>query len=127
MQLRVGIATGRLVAGTVGGPGRLQYTVLGDSANLAARHESYDKDAWCPTRDGTHFRILLSETTVRRLDETFTCRPLSAAVYLRGVGAPVAVHELLGRAAKTEDQAHAGTDRHSLPSAPARERDAGAG
>jgi len=127
MRLRIGIATGRLVAGTVGGPGRLQYTVLGEPANLAARLESYDKDAWHPGCDGPHFRILLSEATLRRLDDSFVCRPVAPTARLRGLGAPVGVHELLARAATSKDQAHAGADRHALPRAPAHQRDPGAG
>jgi class 3 adenylate cyclase len=32
-----GINTGKFIAGTIGGGGRLQYTVIGDSVNIAAR------------------------------------------------------------------------------------------
>lgn len=42
-QIGIGINTGEVIMGTVGEPGRLQTTVLGDSVNLAARVENLNK------------------------------------------------------------------------------------
>jgi adenylate cyclase len=39
-QIGVGLNTGIVIAGTVGGPGRLDYTVLGDAVNVAQRLQS---------------------------------------------------------------------------------------
>lgn len=40
VQIRVGVSGGEVVRGNVGSPARLEYTVIGDIVNLAARLES---------------------------------------------------------------------------------------
>src|SRR6188768_1310813 len=44
LRLRVGIATGPVAAGTVGGATRQTYTVYGDTVNVAQRLERLNKD-----------------------------------------------------------------------------------
>ena len=58
IAIRIGINTGNVVAGNVGGGGRENYTVHGDAVNMAARLEALNKDL------GTH--LLVSASTAKQ-------------------------------------------------------------
>jgi adenylate cyclase len=69
IAVRVGIHTGPMVAGSLGGEQRLEYAVVGDTVNTASRLESFEKTAHS-TANGI-CRILISEITCRYLDGRF--------------------------------------------------------
>jgi len=64
VQMRVGIFTGPIVAGSLGGKQRLEYGIIGDSVNIASRLESCEKD-----RQVSICRVLIAQETLDYLPD----------------------------------------------------------
>lgn len=64
----VGVHTGEATCGVVGAEGRLEYTLIGDTVNLAARLESTTKEK--------HVPILISDSTAALLGVDYETEPL---------------------------------------------------
>lgn len=93
--IRIGIHTGPLVVGSLGGAAHVEYALVGDTANTAARLESLGKTLRGPGSGPA--TIVLSEATRARLDEGFALREMGEMA-LKGKEQSVRIYELLDRA-----------------------------
>lgn len=82
----IGLNTGMIVSGNIGSPKRMDYTMIGDGVNLAARLESACKQYSA--------RILISEFTRAKLKGTYRMRDIDLVV-VKGKTEPVGVIEIL--------------------------------
>lgn len=84
-RTRIGVNTGTVIIGNIGGKNQLDYRALGDAINTAARLESVNKQL------GT--RVCVSETTVAQCPD-FVGRPIGSLL-LKGKTKPVNTYEPL--------------------------------
>jgi class 3 adenylate cyclase len=70
LAVRIGLNTGSLIAGIVGGGGRQSYTVYGDTVNLAARLEALNKQYDTSLLMSHSTAALLSDANLKKVDET---------------------------------------------------------
>jgi adenylate cyclase len=87
VRFRVGIHSGMVIAGDIGSPSQRDYTVLGQTVNLAARIES------TIAQPG---QIVISEATADELDDAFEIR-LAGEHRPKGISRSVRCFEVVGR------------------------------
>jgi class 3 adenylate cyclase len=84
LALRMGIHTGLVVVGAMGGAGRQEQLALGETPNIAARIQGLAEAN----------TLVISEATHRLIQGYFDCEALGAQT-LRGVTEPIAVYRVL--------------------------------
>jgi adenylate cyclase len=89
LTIRMGIATGEAIVGTIGASAARSYTVIGDTVNLASRLEDINKIYGSS--------IILSEETYRLSQNAIEARELDL-VTVPGKTEPVRIYEAMGRA-----------------------------
>jgi adenylate cyclase len=83
LRIGVGVNTGRVVAGSIGGAGRLNFSVIGDAVNVAARVEAATREV---DED-----VLITEATRRELSSAIEAEPCGEHE-LKGIAEPVALY-----------------------------------
>ena len=79
----IGIDTGDVVAGNMGSPKRLEFTVIGDHVNIAARLCGEAKAG----------EVIISESTFRRVEKYFTCTALPPTE-VKGKAEPLRIYRV---------------------------------
>ncbi len=87
MRMRIGINSGEIVTGNMGSRDRMNYTMMGDSVNLAARLEAAAKQYGIYTQ--------ISEYVVALIGDNFEVRELDT-IRVVGKSVPVTTFDLLG-------------------------------
>ena len=87
LKTGIGVNHGEIIVGNIGHPQRMEFTVLGDGVNLAARLESATKQF--------HTDILIGEETEKLTREHFIYRSVGAIAF-KGKTKPIEVFTLLG-------------------------------
>ncbi len=96
IAIRVGLHTGDAIAGNMGSVRLFDFTVVGDTVNLASRLESVNKVF------GT--RVITSEQTLAGTHDLFLTRNLGP-IEVKGKSEPVVIHELVCEQENADDAA----------------------
>jgi class 3 adenylate cyclase/predicted ATPase len=103
LAVRVGIHTGLVVVGAMGGRGRQEQLALGDTPNIAARLQGL----------AAPDTVLISAATQQLIQGYFTCHALGSQT-LKGVATPLQIHQVM-RATEVQHRLDVATARGLTP------------
>jgi adenylate cyclase len=114
LHMRIGLCTGSAVVGNMGSRNRMDYTMMGDTVNTAARLEGINKIYGSYT--------LVGETTREAAGGRIVAREIDT-VNAVGKGDPVTIYQLLGENGDIEDRLLRAADAYATGLAAYRTRD----
>lgn len=103
LNVRMGLNTGEMLVGNLGSAQRMDYTMMGDAVNLAARLEGANKFYGSG--------IMISESTYRQVADAVAVRELDL-IRVVGRREPVRVYELLARSGDLDARQQAMLAQH---------------
>ncbi|MEH2622706.1 class 3 adenylate cyclase/CHASE3 domain sensor protein [Bradyrhizobium sp. AZCC 1719] len=112
-DVRIGVATGEVLVGSIGSEFMMSYTVMGDAVNLASRLENANKVY------GSH--SLVSEVAITAAGDAVESREIDRLV-VAGQTVPQAVFDILGRKGELTEKQLALRERYAEGLAAYRER-----
>ncbi len=85
-KVSIGIKSGEMISGNIGSASlkRLDYTVIGDTVNTAARFQDAAKEN----------QIIISESCYNKVKESFKCKKIGS-IKLKNKAEPITVYEVL--------------------------------
>jgi adenylate cyclase len=86
VDIGIGLNTDCVVSGNIGSEKRMDFTIIGDGANLASRLESACRQYGA--------KILVTDSTLRKLQGTYRVREIDLVV-VKGKSKPVSIYEIL--------------------------------
>lgn len=91
----IGVNTGNATLGNIGSSGKLDYTAIGDTVNLASRLEGLTKQYGA--------LVVISEFTYEEVKDHFECRCLEG-VMVKGKDKPVGVYQVFCEKGKLDEK-----------------------
>ena len=94
-EMGIGLNTGQVFVGLLGSDQRINYTIIGDNANLAARLQDQTKEFGWP--------ILISESTYQQVKDEFDAEFADSRL-VKGKTEPIGIYKLLGAKGAPESE-----------------------
>ncbi len=104
LKMRIGLCTGSAVVGNMGSKNRMDYTMMGDTVNIAARLEGVNKIYGIYT--------LISETTYMESGNKIMAREIDS-INVVGKKEPVTIYQLLGYPEDIDERMNKTIDNYS--------------
>ncbi|HAZ45661.1 MAG TPA: adenylate/guanylate cyclase domain-containing protein [Cyanobacteria bacterium UBA11369] len=92
IKFGIGVHTGSIIAGSVGGGQRLNFSVLGDTVNVAARLEAMNKEV----KEDNPYGILITNETWEYVSDRYNAKPVKS-IQLRGRKQETIICSILGK------------------------------